>query len=568
MFRQFLSSSKLLIRPYASFHKASKTSTRMALVVTAVTATSFYYYHDSNHMNSTNHPSVACSAAQHSKDENVDNNNNNTTTLLNWSGTHAVTTSQYWEPETIPQVEAIVQYCHQHQQVVRPLGSALSPNAIGFASQGMLQMAGLDQILQIDVKQQQVTVQAGARVSQVIEALRPHGLTLPNLASIAEQQMGGLIQVGAHGTGRTLMPLDAYVTQLKVVTPAYPHALTITRDNPLFYWYTVGLGCLGVVVEITMQCVPAHALVEHTFVVSRAEAVERVQEWLQEHRHMRYMWIPYTDAVVVVTNNPKDKWSSKGDPVPSPTQYNREEQYQPLVDLLHELDPDTDATGMGFGELRDALLAFDPLDLEHVQRCNQAEAEFWKRSQGYRIKPSDEVLQFDCGGQQWVWEVCFPTGTQEATNGNDMAYIQQLLQGIEETHQIPAHAPIEQRWSASSPSKMSPAHGDANGLHSWVGIIAYLPGENDRQRRQITDMFTGQYSDWMRQVGQPFQATSHWAKLERPTSMDKLIDLQLFLQQRFPLQEFNALRAKHDPHNILANPLLNLVLGDPRNMND
>ena len=24
---------------------------------------------------------------------------------------------------------------------------------------------------------------------------------------------------------------------------------------------------------------------------------------------------------------------------------------------------------------------------------------------------SDELLGFDCGGQQWVLEVCFPTGT-------------------------------------------------------------------------------------------------------------------------------------------------------------
>ncbi|GAX11978.1 L-galactono-1,4-lactone dehydrogenase [Fistulifera solaris] len=544
-----------MFQRFSFYIRRFQPSAQKAVLVTATAATC--YYSLSHHVQP--HNTVICSS-----DENTTTTTTITTTLLNWSGTHAVTTSQYWEPDTIEQVEAIVQDCQRQRKTIRPLGSALSPNAIGFASEGMLQMAGLDRIIRVDPERQQVTVQAGARVSQVIEALREHQLTLPNLASIAEQQMGGLIQVGAHGTGRTLAPLDAYVTELKLVTPAHPHAVTITREDPLFSWCTVGLGCLGVVVEITMQCVPAHELVEHTFVVSRKEAVERVQEWLQEHKHLRYMWIPYTDSVVVVTNNPREKWTEGQ--VPTPTVFSREEQFQPLLDLLHELDPDVDATGMGFGELRDALLAFDPLNLEHVQRCNRAEAEFWKRSQGYRIRPSDEVLQFDCGGQQWVWEVCFPTGTQEATNGNDMAYMQKLLQGIEEKLQIPAHAPIEQRWSASSPSKMSPAHGDANGLHSWVGIIAYLPSEDERQRRQITDVFTGTYCDWMRQVGQPFHAASHWAKLERPASMNRLIDLQLFMQQRFPLQEFNALRAKLDPHNILANSLLNLILGDPRNL--
>ncbi len=41
----------------------------------------------------------------------------------------------------------------------------------------------------------------------------------------------------------------------------------------------------------------------------------------------------------------------------------------------------------------------------------QAEAEYWRRSEGYRVGWSDQLLGFDCGGQQWVLEVAFPTGT-------------------------------------------------------------------------------------------------------------------------------------------------------------
>ena len=41
----------------------------------------------------------------------------------------------------------------------------------------------------------------------------------------------------------------------------------------------------------------------------------------------------------------------------------------------------------------------------------QAEAEFWQLSEGYRVGWSDELLGFDCGGQQWVLEAAFPTGT-------------------------------------------------------------------------------------------------------------------------------------------------------------
>ena len=64
----------------------------------------------------------------------------------------------------------------------------------------------------------------------MVAALRPHNLTLQNYASIAEQQVGGFIQVpfrpsvvqshadglyvqvGAHGTGATVPPVDQTVS--------------------------------------------------------------------------------------------------------------------------------------------------------------------------------------------------------------------------------------------------------------------------------------------------------------------------------------------------------------------
>ena len=86
---------------------------------------------------------------------------------------------------------------------------------------------------------------------------------------------------------------------------------------------------------------------------------------------------------------------------------------------------------MGFGELRDRLLAVavDPWGVEPVKVVNEAEVEFWRKSHGYQTKPSDELLQFDCGGQQWVWEIAFPTRTLDENNGNDMTFVEQLLQG-------------------------------------------------------------------------------------------------------------------------------------------
>jgi L-galactono-1,4-lactone dehydrogenase len=493
------------------------------------------------------------------------------TTLLNWSGTHAVQVQKLYAPESIAEVEQIVRHCYQNGLAIRPAGSNLSPNALSFHQDAMLSMENLDAILAVDPIQKTVTVQAGARVRQVVDALRPYGLTLPNLASIAEQQMGGFVAVGAHGTGAAIAPVDHYVQRLTMVTPSPFGTVSLdARDGQEFHLAKVGLGCVGVVTEITMECIPAHYLQETTFVLTREEAVARCDALLQTHRHVRFMWIPYTDTVVCVINDPvapsapEEGTSNTTNNKESEPVFTKEERFAPFTDLLLDLNPidyptkDAVAT-MGFGELRDALLAIDPLNLDHVKLCNGAEAEFWKRSQGSVIRPSDELLQFDCGGQQWVWEVCFATGNVEKSDGRDMRFMQRLLAGIEEQH-IPAHSPIEQRWSAASSSLMSPAAGEPGSLHCWVGIINYIPSE--KHRAAVTKLFKEIYCPWVRNnVCREFNAASHWAKLERPDTVNDLVDVQLHLQDRFPVRSFNALRAKYDPKNLLANPLINMTLG-------
>ena len=121
--------------------------------------------------------------------------------------------------------------------------------------------------------------------------------------------------------------------------------------------------------------------------------------------------------------------------------------------------------------MRDKLLALDPLNQDHVIKINQAEAEYWRKSEGYRIGWSDEILGFDCGGQQWVSEICFPAGTLPKPSIKDLDYIEELMQLIQ-SEKIPAPAPIEQRWTARSKSLMSPASSSGqDDIFSWVTII-------------------------------------------------------------------------------------------------
>ena len=73
--------------------------------------------------------------------------------------------------------------------------------------------------------------------------------------------------------------------------------------------------------------------------------------------------------------------------------------------------------------------------------------------------------------------------------------MRELMQQLE-ADGTPAPAPIEQRWSAASSADMSPvaARSEPDGLHSWVGIIMYLPAEDKQTRKAITDRSAHQLS--------------------------------------------------------------------------
>ncbi|CAA2998293.1 L-galactono-1,4-lactone dehydrogenase, mitochondrial [Olea europaea subsp. europaea] len=94
---------------------------------------------------------------------------------------------------------------------------------------------------------------------------------------------------------------------------------------------------------------------------------------------------------------------------------------------------------------------------DYVMKVNQAETEFWRKLEGYRVGWNDEILGFDCGGQQWVSEICFPVGTLSKPSMKDLEYIEELMQLIEKQN-IPVPAPIELRWTACSKSLVSPAY--------------------------------------------------------------------------------------------------------------
>lgn len=474
--------------------------------------------------------------------------------VSNWSATHSCRPVSVYTPESVAEAASIVAEHAASRKPLRPCGSTLSPNGIGFCRENgsMLNMALCDRV--VSVGADTVTVEAGARVEQVLEALAPHGLTLENLASIAAQQIGGFVQVGAHGTGASLPPVDEQVVEYKMATPS-EGVVALKKGDPRFEMCRVGLGACGLLTEVTLRCVPKHLLRERVEVMTRSEAKARHASLLRDNRHMRLMWIPHVDAVVCVTNNPTFP-PPLGDGQGESSPYSEAVRLEPLRELAGEKGLE-----LNFAELRDALLKENPLDLAHVKKINEAEAEFWRRSQGIDVADSSRKLNFECGGEQWVNECAFPAGTLKEPSGKDIDFMLDLLAMIE-SEGIPAPAPIEQRWSSSSTSPMSPAFSrNKDDIFSWVGIIMYLPTENPEERRAITEAFDSYKRRCEKELWPRYGAVEHWAKIEDPSSDgDHTKTVRDRLSSRFPTEDFAALRQHFDPDGIFSNALLDAVL--------
>merc|ERR1712216_1065027 len=131
---------------------------------------------------------------------------------------------------------------------------------------------------------------------------------------------------------------------------------------------------------------------------------------------------------------------------------------------------------------------------------------------------------------------------------------------------LPAPSPIEQRWTASSTSPMSPAYStNANEIFSWVGGIMYMPEEDDTTRAQVTDKFR-EYMKVMNALCERYQGHAHWAKIELPREDDvdyflNVMKMKRRLKEKYPVDEFNQARKQLDPKGVLSNNMMDTLFG-------
>ena len=220
----------------------------------------------------------------------------------NWSGTHGCSPARFVQPAVEEEVAGEVRRAAKESRRVRVVGAMHSWNDSACSDDVLLNLDRLAGV--IAVEGERVTVGAGTRIHALNRLLAARGLAMANLGSIDQQSVAGAIATGTHGTGVTLGNLSSRVTGMRVVT-ADGKVLDIDEatdhgdDGELLRAGRVSLGALGVVTRVTLACVPAYDLVEQSYSLPLEEAVRRMDELVDAHRHLKMWWLPHTKRVQV-----------------------------------------------------------------------------------------------------------------------------------------------------------------------------------------------------------------------------------------------------------------------------
>ena len=138
-----------------------------------------------------------------------------------------------------------------------------------------------------------VTVGAGCKVKRLLAELSRKGLTIPSVGLIAEQTIAGATATGTHGSGKH--SLSHYIESLQIAcfdeTGKSAKIVDISEGESL-QAARCSLGCLGVVVELTLPCIPQYFVQEKSTFCKTIEEVLVLEEQapLQQFFLMPQSW--------------------------------------------------------------------------------------------------------------------------------------------------------------------------------------------------------------------------------------------------------------------------------------
>jgi FAD-linked oxidoreductase len=370
----------------------------------------------------------------------------------------------------------------------------------------LVDLADYARLLSVDAVSRTVTVQAGMPLWKLNDELALRGLALENLGDIAYQSVAGATSTATHGTGLRFGNLSSRIVGLRIIAGDGSIIDATTGHNAdVLDVARVGVGSLGILSTVTIQCVPAfnlHALEQ----AERVDAVlERWDDEIEASDHFEFFWIPNTRWALTKRNRrtldpvqPRGRWRSFRD------------------DYL--------LTNIGF-DLTCRAGRFNPALGRRVARLVPGTGRSEYVEPSYKVFASPRLVKF------YEMEYAIPReNLVEALNR-----VRQLVrrQGVQ------IMFPVEVRVVAADDIPLSTAYGRDT---AYIAVHVYQGTAYD------------QYFQGVQGIMDDYGGRPHWGKMHFQTAAT--------LAPRYPRwDEFQTLRARLDPDGRFSSPYLDRILG-------
>jgi hypothetical protein len=135
-------------------------------------------------------------------------------------------------------------------------------------------------------------VGAGATIEKILAALRKTAFSLPTLGAITRQTIGGATATATHGTGNGSLSSFVRTVRLACYDAGGNPIITTIRGGDELLAARASLGCLGVILELTLEVVPRFWMEERMKAHDSIESVLGEEpEWpLQQFLVFPYGW--------------------------------------------------------------------------------------------------------------------------------------------------------------------------------------------------------------------------------------------------------------------------------------
>lgn len=221
----------------------------------------------------------------------------------NWARTETSRPALEVAPRSTAQVVLAVQRAIETGHTVKPIGASHSFTGIGATDGLRLSLDRLRGLVDVDLERGRVTLWAGTHLWELPSILDPLGLALENMGDVDRQTISGATSSGTHGTGLALGGLSTSIVGASLVTGTGELLVVDEGENAeLLPAVALGLGALGVLVTVTIQCVPR-------FLLRAVEAPAPLDEVLDDYEdrnraadHFEFYWFPHTTNTRTKTN--------------------------------------------------------------------------------------------------------------------------------------------------------------------------------------------------------------------------------------------------------------------------